>query len=134
MRGLRVKKFKFVILLLFLTSHNSFAVGAIDFCFKEPTHFKCVDQKNGNFSLEGHFKLDSILYSVSARMAYGQDWCEDALKKIKQVMLKNRFCIEGEILNKSSRHLTVNQVYNSKDRWTYFINPPNKEHIYENIY
>ncbi|MCB9026947.1 MAG: hypothetical protein H6625_11550 [Bdellovibrionaceae bacterium] len=129
-----MKKFKFVLLFAFLTPHYSFGVGVKDFCFDKPTYFNCIEERNSNFSLQGYFELEGVRYSISTRRAFDLDRCEDGLKKIRQVMRDDHFCIEGEVLDQDSKHITVNQVYNSKIRWTYFINPPKKEQIYEYIY
>ncbi|MCB0421243.1 MAG: hypothetical protein KDD61_09610 [Bdellovibrionales bacterium] len=129
-----MKNYRIILLFLFVFSIQANAVGVIDYCFNKPIHFDCVDQMNGNYSLDGSFFSRDILYTISARRAFGQDWCENSLEIIKHVMKSEDFCIEAEVIEKNSKHLTINQVYNSKARWTYFISPPKKEQIYENIY
>lgn len=129
-----MKNYRLTLLFLMFFSIHANAVGVIDYCFNKPINFVCVDQMNGNYSLDGSFSSRDILYTISARRAFSQDWCENSLEKIQHVMKYKNFCIEAEVIEKNSKHLTVNQVYNSKARWSYFINPPKKELIYENIY
>ena len=64
-----MKNYRIILLFLFVFSIQANAVGVIDYCFNKPIHFDCVDQMNGNYSLDGSFFSRDILY-------YAQKCCK----------------------------------------------------------
>lgn len=119
MRGLKVKKISFSVLALLLFNY-SHAEMPTAHCFNQPLEFKCVDQKNDLFSLEGKYQYNEKFFSVSTRRAWDKEWCYSSLQKIKQIMTEGFFCIGSEIINQKDTNLTLEKIYSSKNEWSYF--------------
>jgi hypothetical protein len=115
-----VKKSSLIFLFIFL-SYSIHGAQVESFCFSRPLLFECFDQENGNFSLEGEFSQNHKFYFISARRAYGEDWCKDALRKIQQAMSAEKFCLDAEVIDIGDIDLTIEKVYSKKARWSYFL-------------
>ena len=119
MKGLKVKKISFTVLALLLFN-NSHAEMPTAHCLNQHLEFKCVDQKNDLFSLEGKYQYNGKKFSISVRRAWDKEWCYSSLQKIKQIMTEDFFCIDSEIINPKDTHLTLEKIYTSKNEWYYF--------------
>ena len=119
MKGLKVKKIS-IILFLNLYAFSTHAVHRVSYCFNNPIKMKCVDQENGNFSLEGQFKFEGKKYDIGTRRAYEASWCFPALNKIISIMTAKTFCLEAEVIEKTSTYLTIENFSSEKGKWSYF--------------
>lgn len=114
-----MRKISFVVLALLFFNYSHAEMLATH-CFDQPSEFKCVDQENGHFSLEGKYQYNGKDFAVSARRAWDKEWCYSTLQKIKQIMSKNSFCIDSEIINQNDTYLTLEKIYTAKNEWSYF--------------
>ena len=115
-----MKKSSLIFLFIFL-SFTIHGAQVESFCFGQPVLFECVDQGNGNFSLEGEFSQNNKSYFINARRAYGEDWCRDALSKIQQAMSAEKFCLDVEVIEIDDTDLTIEKVYSNKARWSFLL-------------
>ena len=70
MRRTRTIRVSLAILLVF-SSCKGWGVYQNIYCLKSPANIECVDQENGNFSLDGYFQQEGKNYTFGARRPYG---------------------------------------------------------------
>ena len=118
-----MKKINTILLLTisYLLPTYTQAAHRVTWCFNKPFDIKCVDQKNGNFSLDGTLYFKGKKYNFGARRAYGKDWCFPALEKIIVIMSAKEFCLEAEVVEEMEDYLTVENFSSERGRWSYFI-------------
>ena len=109
-----------IIFLLLLLSTSIFAVETITQCFDTPVHLNCVDQDNELFSLEGKYDINGTAFKISARRAWHKEWCLTTLKKINHILDSSDYCVDSEVLSRDDTNLTLEKIYGSKGRWSYF--------------
>lgn len=119
MKGLKVKKISLFSILVFSILSGK-AAYKVSYYLDRPIEMKCVNQKNGNFSLEGHFKFEEKNYVITARRAYSKGWCEHALNKVGVIMSAKKFFLEAEAIETEDTHITIERFSSEKGSWNYF--------------
>ena len=110
-----------IISILVLGASASFSANDVVYCPISKTYFECVDQDNGLFSLEGHFKYDGHSFSLTLRRASEKDLCFSTINLFRSVVRDGYFCINGEIIKEYPFDITLNSVSSGNEIvWKYF--------------